>query len=355
VEEKNHAGLSHPGGYSGRSVPRLPRLAPPVLFLTTGLALGLPDPVSAQSELQTMLDPVLGRLIARGEYRITYYPEERVEDRPADFSFLQHRVSVFAPLWQSAGDEWTGSTSVRHQEYDTHAVRPDTGAPFPEELWDVRVGAGYRHKFENGWIGGVNVSLGSASDEPFASADELIVRGVALLRVPHGQRNAWLLSLLYTSGEEYVAGLRDVPIPGIAYQYAPSDRFLAIVGIPFSTVEYRPLEQLTLEALYVPLRRVRARVTYALFRPLRLYAGFDWDSDVHFLADRADEDDRLYYYEKRLTAGARFDLQQVGVEVSGGRAYDRFYFEGERYSDRRHNRIDVADGWFVSARVNVRF
>jgi hypothetical protein len=336
-------------------VPRLPSLAPPVLLLTTSFALGLPVPVSAQSELQIMLDPVLGRQMARGEYRITYYPDEGVEEQPADFSVLQHRVSVFAPLWQSSGDEWTASANVRRQEYDTRAVLPDTGARFPGELWDVRVGAGYRHKFENGWIGGVNLTLGSASDEPFASADELSVRAVALLRVPHGQRNAWLLSLLYASGEEYLSGLSGVPIPGIAYQYAPFDRFLAIIGIPFSSVEYRPLEKLTLEASYVPVRRVRARVTYALFRPLRLYAGFDWDNEFHFLADRGDEDDKLYAYEKRLTAGARFDLRHVGVEVSGGRAFDRFYFEGEGYSDRHDNRIDVADGWFASARVTVRF
>jgi hypothetical protein len=318
----------------------------------TGLALALPIPVSGQGELQTMLDPVLGRQIARGEYRITHYPDERAEAQPGDFSVLQHRVSVFAPLWQSSEDEWTASAYVRRQEYETRAVLPDTGMRFPGELWDARVGAGYRHKFENGWIGGVNLALGSASDEPFASADELIVRAGALLRVPRGQRDAWLVSLLYASGEEYLAG---VPIPGIAYQYTPSDRFLAILGFPFSSVEYRPLEQLTLEGSYVPVRRVRARVTYAPLRPLRVYAGFDWDSEFHYLADRGDEEDRLYYYEKRLTAGVRFDLRHVGVDVSGGRAFDRFYFEGEGYSDRHDNRIDVADGWFVSARVNARF
>jgi hypothetical protein len=333
----------------------MPRLARPVLLLTAALAVGLPAPVAAQSELQIMLDPVLGRQIARSEYRITYYPDERVEEQPADFSLLQHRASVFAPLWQSSRDEWTASASVRLQDYDTRAVLPDTGERFPGELWDVRVGAGYRHTFENGWIGGVTLTVGSASDEPFASEDELIVRAVALLRVPHGERNAWLLSLLYTSGEEYLTGLSGVPIPGIAYQYAPWDRFLAIIGIPFSSVQYRPLEKLTLEASYVPVRRVRVRATYALFRPLRLYAGFDWDHEFHFRANRGDNDDKLYYYEKRLTAGARFDLRHVGVEVSGGRAFDRFYFEGEGYSDRHDNRIDVNDGWFAVARVNVRF
>ena len=28
--------------------------------------------------------------------------------------------------------------------------------PFPDQLWDIRVGLGYRHEFDNGWIAGVN-------------------------------------------------------------------------------------------------------------------------------------------------------------------------------------------------------
>lgn len=333
----------------------MPRPIRPLLLLTAALALGLPDPAAAQSELQTMLDPVLGRQIARSEYRITYYPDERVDEQPAELGLIQHRFSLAGPLGQTSRDEWTASASVRLQDYDTRAVLPDTGERFPGELWDVRVGASYRHKFENGWIAGASVTVGSASDEPFASEDELVVRAVGLLRLPHGERNAWLFTLLYTSDEEYLTGLRGVPIPGIAYQYAPSDRFLAIIGVPFSSIEYRPLETLTLEASYFPVRRVRARATYELFRPLRLYAGFDWDNEHHFRADRGDKDDKLYYYEKRLTAGVRFDLRHAGVEVSGGRAFDRFYFEGEGYADRHDHRIDVNDGWFAAVRASVRF
>jgi len=46
--------------------------------------------------------------------------------------------------------------------------------------------------------------------------------------------------------------------------------------------------------------------------------------------------------------------RHVGFELAGGYAFDRFYFEGENYSDRHDNRIDVGAGPFVSARLNVR-
>ena len=100
---------------------------------------------------------------------------------------------------------------------------------------------------------------------------------------------------------------------------------------------------------------MRARLTYQLFRPLRVYAGFDWDHDWYLRAGRHVEDHRLFYYEKRLTGGLRFDLRHVGFEVSGGYAFDRFYFEGESYSDRNHNRIDVEAGPFVAVRLGTRF
>jgi len=58
---------------------------------------------------------------------------------------------------------------------------------------------------------------------------------------------------------------------------------------------------------------------------------------------------------QRLTGGVRFDLRHVGVELSGGWAFDRFYFEGEGWSDRLENRVRVGAGLFVVLRVGVRF
>ena len=71
---------------------------------------------------------------------------------------------------------------------------PEAGGRFPSELWDAIAGLSYRHKFDNGWIGGLAVTGGSASDEPFNSLDEVYVRAVAMLRVPQGERNAWIFT-----------------------------------------------------------------------------------------------------------------------------------------------------------------
>ena len=325
-----------------------------VLVLGAALLVVFPTAVGAQAELQMWLNPELGKQIPRADYRFTYYPDRKVDNQDAHLGLSEHRVSLFVPLFQDTANEWGLSAKTRFQDIDTRARFPEVGGRFPSELWDVGGTLSFRHKFDGGWIGGLALTAGSESDEPFHSIDEVYYRGLAMLRVPQGERNAWIFTLTYAS-DEPIFGQHPLPMPGIAYVWVPSDRFSVVIGVPFSSIEFKPFDTLTLEAQYFPIRTVRARATWQIFQPLRAYAGFDWDHDKYYRADRDDKDDKIFYYEKRLTAGVRFDLRHVGFEVYGGWAFDRFYFEGDRYGNRHDNRIDVDDGPFIVGKVSVRF
>ena len=54
-------------------------------------------------------------------------------------------------------------------------------------------------------------------------------------------------------------------------------------------------------------------------------------------------------------AVARTFLRHFGVEITGGYIFDRYYFEGERYSERNENRFNVGDATFVSGRASFRW
>jgi len=324
-----------------------------LLVLGAALLTARPDPAAAQSELQMWLSPELGKQIARSDYRYTFYPEVKVQDQDTHFTLTEHRVTLFTPLFQDSKDEWGFAAKGLYQSIDTHARFPDVGGRFPSELWDVSAGLSYRHKFDNNWTGGVALTVGSASDEPFNSIDEMYFRFVSMLRVPQGERNSWIFTLIYASDEQ-IFGVT-VPVPGIAYAWVPSDKFTAVIGFPFSLIRYKPFEPLTLEAEYYPFWTVRSRITWEIFQPLRAYGGFQWDSDHFYRADREDKGDKIFYREMRLYAGVRFDLKHIGFDVTGGYAFNRFYFEGEGYSDRHDNRIDVGDTWFIVGKVNLRF
>lgn len=323
-------------------------------ILGVALLLMLPGKAAGQPELQMWLNPEFGKQMGRGDYRGTFYPERRVDNQDTTLTMTEHRFTLFAPVFQSSTDELSVSGRVAYQDIITGAVMPESGEHFPRHLWDIWASVGYRHKFDNGWSGGVAVQGGTASDEPFESLDDVYVRAVALLRIPQGERNAWILTVLYASDQEYF-GIKNIPMPGLAYLWNPSDKFRALVGVPFSSLEYKPFETLALEVQYYPFWTIRTFATWEIARPLRAYIGFDWDSDHWYRRGRGDKDDKLYYYEKRATIGARFDLRYVGIEVFGGYAFGRFYFEGEGYSDRTENRVGVESAPFIAGRLHVRF
>lgn len=318
-----------------------------------GSALSLTFPaVAGAQQLEQWINPKLGELQPQADYRVTIYPDQQAIGQPTDIGWFEQRVTFTTPLWQNSSDELSFTGYARFADLDHHAILPDIGEPLPDELWNVRFGPAYRHRFDNRWVGGAILLVGSASDKPFDSKDELTVLATTFLRIPHGERNAWLVSLNYTNFGEF---LGNVPFPGLAYIYSPSEQFTAVLGVPFSSIRARPFERLTINLHYVPVRTVAARLIFEIFRPLRFLAGFDWDNDAYFRAGRSDKDERLHYYEKRVTAGFRFDLRHVGVELTTGYAFDRFFFEGERYADNNQNRIDMDDTFFGVAKLNLRF
>ncbi|MCX5906724.1 MAG: hypothetical protein NTY64_05945 [Deltaproteobacteria bacterium] len=102
--------------------------------------------------------------------------------------------------------------------------------------------------------------------------------------------------------------------------------------------------------------KITRKVSYRRLRPLRIYGGFEWRNERYFRADRRDEEQRLCYYEKRLTAGVQVYLnRQISIDLSAGYAFDRFYFEGKNYGDRDENRLDLKNGPFAAAQVGVLF
>jgi hypothetical protein len=297
-----------------------------------------------------MMNPVVGHMVPRADYRFAWFPSEAVRGQPTELGYTQHDFSLIVPVWQEGVDELSVNAHVRAEFFTTDAVLLDTMQPFPDELWNVHFGASYRHLFDNGWIAGGSVSVGSASDKPFHSINEMTAGVNAFLRIPSGEHNAWLFTLSYSPTSELA-----FPLPGVAYLWQPSPDFRAFIGLPFSLM-WRPIDDLTLDLSYMLVRTVHARATYRVCKPARVYVAFDWSNEAYFLAGRANDEDRFFYYDKRLSAGVLFNLgPAASLDLSAGYVFDRFYFEGRSYNDRNFDRIDVGNGPFLAVRVGVRY
>lgn len=288
------------------------------------------------------------------EYSGMFLPEQDVEGTVDEFDLFEHEAKLAFPVWaDDAETQRIGVfTNLGYQDIDTLTVFPDSGGAFPDDLYNLEFGLDYVRMLDNGWVYGGVFSVGSPSDEPFDSGDEIVYEANGFLRIPHVDNNHWLFALNFSTNREF---LENIPLPGVAYWYQPSDQLTAMLGIPF-VVQYKPVERVTLRASYVPVRNVFAEASYDVTEQVQLFTGFSWDNERYLLAGRANDDDRLFYYEKKLQGGVRLALHEaIDVELAGGYSFDRFYFIGEEYDDRDFDRVDIDDSPFAAFRVKARF
>lgn len=302
--------------------------------------------------MASMFSPVVGQARSRVSYGFTEYFDQRVPSQGTSFGLFRQSFAASSPIWQDDHNEWTASVNLREETFHTGGtILPNTGQPFPDNLWDVRFATGFRHLFDNGWIASANVSVGSASDQPFHSIHEMTAGVNASLRIPSGERNAWLFTLNYSATSEV-----NFPIPGIAFLYNPSDWFQAIIGFPFVHVNYRPTDDLTLSVSYALLTNFSARATYRAAPWIRVYGSFNVENESYFRVDRPDDRDRLFSYDDKLAVGVQFPFSPwLNLDVSTGYVFNHYYFEGRSRSDRNSNRINIDDGPFLGANLQFRF
>lgn len=323
-----------------------------VSIATVLIAVSMSGPALAQSEFAGLFGQRFGEQQVRVEYESRGYFAADVADQRDEVCMTRHDFGLRVPVWQNATDEVIFHTNFEALHLDTNAWIPWTGDRLPSDLWNVRIGGTYRHRFDNDWQAGVTLNFGSRSDRLFASGAEMTLDATGMLRIPHGETNAWVLLLNYSNHRSF---WRNVPLPGFGYEFAPSPQLRGLVGAPFNMVQWMPLEKLTVEASYLIPRTIHAKVGYRIVEPVEIYAGFDWDNDRWFRSARADDEDQLFYYEKRVTGGVRWDfIENAWLDFSAGYAFDRFFFEGEDYDDRHDHRIDIDGGPLLMLQLGMR-
>ncbi len=284
------------------------------------------------------------------QFRTLWEPSQPVQGQPTDLGMAEYDLTFKVPVWMSGPDIITLSGEACLNQFQTNAVLPNTGRAFPSELWNIQAGVNYIRRFDNGWTGGMKMSLGSACDQPFDSLRDVTFTAVGFLRVPRGEHDAWSFSVAYRPMSDI-----PYPIPLVSYHWEPSDMFNMDIGVPFR-ITYRPTERLTLEASYMLLTTVHTQATYQFGDSWQLYGAYDWENRDWFLHDREDYLERLFSYDQRLSVGVRTTVfEKVAVDLSTGYTFDRYYFTGQNFSDRNHDRVNIDSGVFAALRASLRF
>lgn len=282
-------------------------------------------------------------------YKVLWFPSVSLEGQQGTWGLVGQDFAFMAPLYMGPPNIVLLTGGVNNRLISTNAVMPDSHQPYPDNLWDVRLGLTYIRQLTEGRSLTCGINIGSASDRPFGSLQEMNVSGMAMYRRPSGERNAWLLGAIYSPTSEI-----QFPIPLVAYNWNPNDQFQANLGLPFS-LSYRPDDRWTFEASYMLIHTINVKASYRLADWLKIVGGYASADDIYSLYDRQSNKDRFFLYNQRVSLGLESSLTKCAtIELTGGYAFDRYSYVGRQWDSVQYDRVDIANGPFLMLNGSLR-
>ncbi|MCP4643314.1 MAG: hypothetical protein GY851_22900 [bacterium] len=325
------------------------------LLIAAVLFLAVCATASAENDAVIWLNPGINDFEAIGEFEAVQYGTAEVDRRSADFGMATYDLRLRLPFGRTETSEWIVSGDVELIDTTGSPRLRRTRSEVPGELYDVSFGAMYRHLFDNDWLAGVTLSVGSASDTPFGSMDEVYGRAGGFVRIPHLKYTAFLVYLDINTARSFPV------VPGVGYQFPISRQAWAMLGLPIVATGGKIGERVSFFAFYQPPGTVDSEIAYHVSENWAGSLGFDWHSGSFALSDRRDKDDRFVIAQKRFKAGVEYrrPLDAEGAywkaELLGGYAFDRTIAEGEDIDERDERELEVDNTWFAGLDVEVRF
>ena len=322
-----------------------PVLVLAALLLAVTAALG-------QDEMADWLDPRLGQLQTSLSYDVEHHEQQSVRDSSEQMGPLFQEMSFSLPLFQNEKRELGLTVGYERADFNTGADFPDSEEDFPEIYEDYTLAFAYRQWLTSERQIGVMAQIGSPSDDPYDSFDDIAIDVNAMYRQNASGRDAWSFLVNFSTNRGW---LNYIPLPGVAYSLS-REKVQALIGIPINMVRWQPTKQSSLLATYIPARNINVRAGYEIAQPIEVYTGFSWENRSYFRANRQDDDNRVEFYSKKVTGGIAWEVNEsFTVDFRAGYAFDRFVFEGEDYEDRNRDRIEFSDGPFYGVRGKVKF
>ena len=292
-------------------------------------------------------------LMANPHVGMTWYPEQNTNQSGTTLAMERAYLQGAVPLYSTGAETFMLTAHVDTTSIQTKAILPTTMQTFPTQLFNVALGVNYFHSYDNGNVGGIVFDMGTASDKPFQSGRDMLASGTAFLLMPQDEKSAWFIGANASTNSQVLYG---IPIPGGGYFYHPSEDFQAIVGFPFSVISWKPARDWQLQYVWAFLTTMHARAVYQPTAAWQFYAGFDWTNENWRLAERVNERDHFFYYEKKLATGFLWWFKpNVGLEVAGGWAFDRYFTEVHGFKLVGDNTVNIGSGPYLSSQIDIRF
>lgn len=195
-----------------------------------------------------------------------------------------------------------------------------SGVNTPTNLWAIDVGGSYRHKVNDSHDYGLILGIGSDSDIPFNSVNEIDYSVTATYHWKKDILHSWLFLLNYSATRSFAPG---VPLPGLGYFIMdPENHTQVFYGLPFFFGwEFAKDWQLT--ANYFLLTTMNTEVNYRLNDKFKIHGGFQWGSQTWLRAWRSDSRNHIIFDQKKIFAGLASSIgENWFLDISTGFVFD---------------------------------
>ncbi len=204
---------------------------------------------------------------------------------------------------------------------------------------------------DDGWEFALTAGFGYAGNNAYGDGDAWYGLGSFIATKRLDASSSLQLLLVYDGNR----GLwPDTPLPAVAYNHQVNEQLAYTVGLPYSSLLWRPVDRLTLRASYVLPTSVTAGATYELFDWLDAFASFD--RRLYVFHDNALSDHRRVFFEQqRIESGLRWKpCDYAEAIVAAGLAFEQEYQTGYDVRDL-HDSAGLDDEIYMRFGVNLKF
>src|SRR5688572_29219764 len=169
----------------------------------------------------------------------------------------------------------------------------------PERLTDVSAAVAFRVPTAYGFKGGIAIGGGYAGDGPFGDPHAFYGKATIGLSKTLDEFSDLGIGLEYDGNRTIFP---DVPLPGFAYRRKVDTTLILVLGVPVTSIEWKPDDRFTLLLEYLLVDRFDVRVDYRVVGGLNVFASLD-QRRLAFEMDELPNHDRLLFEQRRAPAG----------------------------------------------------
>ncbi|TGM27914.1 hypothetical protein EHQ82_01735 [Leptospira selangorensis] len=268
-----------------------------------------------------------------------------------DTPVSEQRVLVYVPFYEKENEVYGVNLKWDHLRLATDQ-KLNTGGNVPQNFYDAMLGGTYKRILDGNDAIAVNLSFGSASDDPFASGGSSTLSSTVNLTHTTSETTRWIYFLNYSNNRTFA---NNIPIPGFAYIYTPSKEFIGVFGLPFVFVRKAFTEEISASVFWL-IYNFKTEVSYRIKGPIQAYASFGNSMQSFFREDRLRDDDRIFYNELKTLVGIKSPIaQSVFADLYLGRITNRNMYESEEFKLNQKDKISFESRYMMGLTLSGRF